>query len=102
MTGNPVRRLDDLGRIIIPKEIRKLIGAREGSQFEITVNTNDRSITLKPYATVHQITDTSANLMDIMEEHREYFNQEEFSEVKEYARLLHSKLVNMCRGGNYE
>lgn len=30
-----VRRLDDLGRILIPREIRKRLGFEEGSPFEI-------------------------------------------------------------------
>lgn len=33
-----VRRLDDLGRIVIPKEIRRTMGVREGDPLELTVN----------------------------------------------------------------
>lgn len=32
-----VRRIDDLGRIIIPKEIRRGLGIREGDPFEIFI-----------------------------------------------------------------
>lgn len=31
-----IRRIDDLGRIVIPKEIRKYIGVREGDEMDIT------------------------------------------------------------------
>lgn len=33
-TGS-VRRFDDLGRIVVPREIRKLMGCEEGTPFEI-------------------------------------------------------------------
>lgn len=33
-----VRRLDDLGRIVIPKEIRRTMGVREGDPLELTIN----------------------------------------------------------------
>ena len=32
-----VRKIDDLGRIVIPKEIRKTLGIRDGENLEITV-----------------------------------------------------------------
>ena len=33
-----IRRLDDLGRIVIPKEIRRTMGVREGDPLELTIN----------------------------------------------------------------
>ena len=41
-----VRRVDDLGRIVIPRELRKLACICEGDRMEIIVNDDD-SITLK-------------------------------------------------------
>jgi transcriptional pleiotropic regulator of transition state genes len=32
-----IRRMDDLGRIVIPKDIRRTLGATEGEAFEIFV-----------------------------------------------------------------
>lgn len=37
-TTGIVRRLDDLGRIVIPKEIRRTMGVREGDPLELIVN----------------------------------------------------------------
>lgn len=43
-----IRRFDDLGRIVIPKEIRKAIVAREGTPMEIFYD-KEGSVTLKKY-----------------------------------------------------
>lgn len=41
-----VRRVDDLGRIVIPKELRQAMGINEGSPMEIFAN-NDQVIMRK-------------------------------------------------------
>ena len=47
MTTGIVRRLDDLGRIVITKEIRRRCGLADGDPLEIVVEGNH--ITLTPY-----------------------------------------------------
>lgn len=42
-----VRRLDDLGRVVIPVEIRRRLSLREGSPLELYLDGN--SIVFKPY-----------------------------------------------------
>ena len=44
-TTGIVRRIDDLGRIVIPKEIRKKLRIRDGENLEILVR--DDEIVLK-------------------------------------------------------
>lgn len=44
-----VRRLDDLGRIVIPKEVRRIIKAKKGEAFEIFVD-REGEIILKRYS----------------------------------------------------
>ena len=39
-----VRRIDDLGRVVIPKEIRRTMGIREGDPLQITLTNDDRFI----------------------------------------------------------
>ena len=43
-----VRNLDNLGRVVIPKEIRKVLGINEGDPIEITKINND--IVLRKYS----------------------------------------------------
>lgn len=43
-----VRRVDDLGRVVIPKEMRRTLGVAEGDPLEFYVNGQD--ILLRKYA----------------------------------------------------
>ncbi|POO88702.1 AbrB family transcriptional regulator, partial [Clostridium sp. 2-1] len=43
-----VRNLDNLGRVVIPKEIRKVLGINEGDPIEIAKVNND--IVLRKYS----------------------------------------------------
>ena len=43
-----IRRIDDIGRIVIPKTIRENLKIREGDAFEIFTD-KDGAITFKPY-----------------------------------------------------
>lgn len=52
-TTGIVRRIDDLGRIVIPKEIRKTLRIKEGESLEIEV-VND-NIVLKKYSSIEDI-----------------------------------------------
>ena len=37
-----VRRIDDLGRVVIPKEIRRTMRIREGDPLQITLTQTDK------------------------------------------------------------
>ncbi len=43
-----IRRMDDLGRIVIPRKIREALGANYGDSMEITLNSEDNTLILKP------------------------------------------------------
>lgn len=49
-----VRRIDDLGRVVIPKEIRKTLRIREGDPLEIFTN-EEGGIVLKKYSPVGEL-----------------------------------------------
>ena len=52
-----LRKVDELGRIVIPKEIRKNFRIREGDPLEIYVEKNGE-ILLKKYAPIGSMLDT--------------------------------------------
>ena len=43
-----VRRVDDLGRIVIPKDVRKILGIEEGQPMEMFID-NENNLILKKY-----------------------------------------------------
>ena len=45
-----VRRIDDLGRVVIPKDIRRTIGIHEGEPLEIFIEGKD-TVCLRKYKT---------------------------------------------------
>lgn len=59
-----VRKIDDLGRIVIPKEIRKTLRIREGDSFQIIVNGED-IITLTKYEPIRSIIIEAENLVEL-------------------------------------
>ena len=46
-----VRRIDDLGRVVIPKEIRRTLRIREGDPLEIFVD-REGEVILKKYSPI--------------------------------------------------
>lgn len=46
---NIVRRIDDLGRIVIPKDVRKQLNIQEGDAFELWLDDNN-NIVWKKYS----------------------------------------------------
>lgn len=44
-----VRRIDDLGRIVIPKEIRRVMQIGEGDPLEIFVDSEKKQVIMQPY-----------------------------------------------------
>ncbi len=58
------RKIDELGRIVIPKEIRKNLGIRDGETLEIF--TSEDSIILKKYFEVRKYEDLSSKLCELI------------------------------------
>ncbi len=58
------RKIDELGRIVIPKEIRKNLGIRDGESLEIY--TSDDSIILKKYYEVKKLEDVCDKLCEMI------------------------------------
>lgn len=60
-----VRRIDDLGRVVIPKEIRRTLRIREGDPLEIYTE-KDGEVIFKKYSPMGDLTDFAAQIVDSM------------------------------------
>jgi len=60
-----VRRIDDLGRVVIPKEIRRTMRIREGDPLEIFTN-NDGEVVFKKYSPMGELGTFAAQYAEVM------------------------------------
>jgi AbrB family transcriptional regulator (stage V sporulation protein T) len=62
-----VRRIDDLGRVVIPKEIRRTLRIREGDPLEIFVD-REGEVILKKYSPIGELGDFAKEYADSLYE----------------------------------
>ena len=60
-----VRRIDDLGRVVIPKEIRRTMRIREGDPLEIFTN-RDGEVIFKKYSPMGELSEFAAQICDAL------------------------------------
>ena len=60
-----VRRIDDLGRVVIPKEIRRTMRIREGDPLEIYTS-SDGEVIFKKYSPIGEMGESAAQVAEIM------------------------------------
>ncbi len=58
-----VRRIDDLGRVVVPKEIRRTLRIREGDPLEIFTD-KDGEIILKKYSPIGELSNFAQQYVD--------------------------------------
>ena len=58
-----VRRIDDLGRIVVPKEIRRILRIREGDNMEIFTDA-EGGIVLKKYSPIGEMGNVAVQYAD--------------------------------------
>ena len=70
-----VRRIDDLGRVVIPKEIRRSLKIREGDPLEIYIDDKTKSVMFKKYLEnesaleeIQDIIDNSNDVPDVVKD----------------------------------
>lgn len=66
-----VRRIDDLGRVVIPKEIRRTLRIREGDPLEIFVD-RDGEVILKKYSPFTELGDFSQEYAEALHDSLNY------------------------------
>jgi stage V sporulation protein T len=77
-----VRRIDDLGRVVIPKEIRKSCGIKEGDPLEISVDANTRSVMFTAYEPI------PFDWNNVKNEFTELSREEKAEIIKKFIELL--------------
>jgi AbrB family transcriptional regulator (stage V sporulation protein T) len=60
-----VRRMDDLGRVVIPKEIRRTLRIREGDPLEIFTE-SDGGVIFKKYSPIGELDHYTADYADVL------------------------------------
>ena len=60
-----VRRVDELGRIVIPKEIRRTLRLKEGTPVEIYINKTGE-LTLTKYSPIVDISQFAQTFCDVV------------------------------------
>lgn len=60
-----VRRIDDLGRIVIPKEIRKVLRIKEGDPIEIFTG-REGEVILKKYSPIGELSEFASNYAETL------------------------------------
>ena len=58
-----VRRIDDLGRVVIPKEIRRTMRIREGDPLEIYTD-HEGEVIFKKYSPIEELAETAAQFSE--------------------------------------
>ena len=61
-----VRRIDDLGRVVIPKEIRRTLRIRESDPLEIFTD-KDGEIILKKYSPLGELGNFARNMPKVLQ-----------------------------------
>ena len=60
-----VRRIDDLGRVVIPKEIRRTMRIREGDPLEIYTS-SDGEVIFKKYSAINEMSQSASQVAEVM------------------------------------
>ena len=66
-----VRRIDELGRVVIPKEIRRTMRIREGDPLEI-YTTRDGEVIFKKYSLIGGLEDFAAQFCDTLSRNTDF------------------------------
>lgn len=83
-----IRRIDDLGRVVIPKEIRKMMRIREGDPLEIYTE-SDGSVTFKRYVPISEKDYTKAKqiLKAILPNDVHFALYDSYGDIREFTNF---------------
>ena len=86
-----VRRIDDLGRVVIPKEIRRTLRLREGTPLEIFTD-REGEIILKKYSPMVELAAFAVQYAEAMAQSTEYYQKT----ISRALELAVSERQNIC------
>lgn len=86
-----IRRVDDLGRVVIPREIRQHLRIKEGAPLEILVS-EDGNITLKKIDTEKSILDDVRSLEETLHQYSETLELEDMDSIREAIKTIKSHI----------
>lgn len=89
-----IRRVDDLGRIVIPKEIRRTLGVSEGTPMELF--TEDGKLIVQKYEVGMCIEDRLNELQNTFLEFKEDLDHEAEKVIGEHIEEL-SKIIKQVK-----
>lgn len=72
-----IRRVDDLGRVVIPKELRRTYGIREGDPLELFTEDGDL-IVIRKYDITHSVSDVVGRLKECVEDNLDLPHRNDF------------------------
>ena len=81
-----IRRVDDLGRVVIPKEVRRKVGISEGTPMEIFVSAE--GIMLKKYHTENELLNMTENLKEALEDMCVDLGPEKTGNIRSHIREI--------------
>ena len=92
-----IRRIDDLGRIVVPKEIRHTLGLKEGDPLELYVEGD--VICFKKYSTLPEIIQTVETLANQISDPDVLRDLEETDAIaiKALAKILQKNLNKLAQ-----
>lgn len=89
-----IRRVDDLGRILLPKEVCRKIGISEGSAIEIF--TSAEGIVLKKYYPENELEGMTKKLMEAVEDMCVSLGPKKTGDIRRHIR----EIQNLLKQGN--
>ena len=87
-----IRRIDDLGRVVIPKEIRRTLQIHEGDPLELFIQ--GRAVCFEKYDKTLRILESVCDVKDLLREEgvSERFSSEETKVIESVLSLITSRL----------
>ena len=85
-----VRRVDYLGRIVLPKEIRRKLGINEGTPMEIYASAD--SVTIKKYYPENELSSMAANLQEAVDDMCVDLGPKKTGDIRRHIREIQNLL----------